>query len=98
MAIFDAAGYIVFTNEALTTAFKQEGCELAGKRYVDLFMIDIPEGRAMRKYIELFEEEASEVKDFDTKFFNSETRIKGRITCLGAGANRVLIAVLSIIK
>ncbi|MCE0497371.1 MAG: PAS domain-containing protein [Methylacidiphilales bacterium] len=97
VAISDAAGYIVFANEALRTAFPQEAAELIGKRYVDFFMTDVQEGKAMRYYIELFEEETNRVHEIEVKPANSEreAKIKGRLTCLGSGPDRVMITVLS---
>jgi PAS domain-containing protein len=95
VVISDAAGYIIYANEALCSAFNQKTAELTGKRYVDFLMTDIQEGKAMRYYIELFGAEANSIHDVEIKPFDSQTTMKARLTCLGSGPNRVMITVLS---
>jgi PAS domain S-box-containing protein len=94
--ISDATGSIVYANEALSTIFKQKAAKLTGKRYVDFLMTDIQEGKAMRYYIELFSDEANSVHELEIKPFDSEDKIKTRLTCLGTGSNRVMITVFDI--
>ena len=93
--ISDAAGYIVYANEALCGAFQQDSIELMGKRYVDFLMTDIQEGKAMRYYIELFGAETNSVHDIEVRPFDSDHTTKARLTCLGTGPNRVMITVIS---
>jgi len=96
VVISDATGSIVYANEALSTIFKQQAAKLTGKRYIDFFMTDIQEGKAMRYYIELFGDEANSVHELEIKPFDSENRIKTRLTCLGTGPNRVMITVFDV--
>jgi PAS domain-containing protein len=95
VVISDAAGFIIYANDTLSTIFKQSAADIIGKRYVDLFMTDIQEGKAMRYYIELFADQANSIHELEIKPFYSETKIKGRLTCLGSGSNRVMITLLS---
>jgi len=95
VVISDAAGYIIYANEALCMAFQQKVVELTGKRYVDFLMTDIQEGKAMRYYIELFGAEADSIHDLEIRPFDSQHSTKARLTCLGSGPNRVMITVLS---
>ena len=97
VVISNAAGHIVYANESLSTTFKQESDKLTGKRYIDLLMSDIQEGKAMRYYIELFGEDANNIHELEIKPFDSETKVKARLTCLGLGPNRVLITVFNVI-
>ncbi len=85
VVISDAAGYIIYANEALCSGFKQKSTELTGKRYVDYLMTDIQEGKAMRYYIELFGAEANSIHDVEIKPFDSQSTLKARLTCLGTG-------------
>jgi transcriptional regulator with PAS, ATPase and Fis domain len=93
--ISDGAGYYVYANKAFTTTFGQNLRELADKRYVDIFMSDIHEGKATRYYIELFGAKENSVHELELKPFDSPTKIKARLTCLGTGPNRVMITVFS---
>jgi PAS domain-containing protein len=95
VVISDAAGYVVYTNEALNDSFQQKTADLVGKRYVDFFMTDIQEGKAMRYYIELFGGEANKVHDLQITPFHGEKSTTARLTCLGSGSDRVMITVLS---
>ncbi len=95
VVISDAAGYVVYANEALATTYKQNVNDLTGKRYVDFFMTDIQEGKAMRYYIELFGAQTNSVHDLEMKPFDSGIKVKARLTCLGSGSDRVMITVLS---
>jgi transcriptional regulator with PAS, ATPase and Fis domain len=95
VVISDAAGFIIYANDTLSTVFKQSAADIIGKRYVDLFMTDIQEGKAMRYYIELFGDQANSVHELEIKAFYSEAKIKGRLTCLGSRSNRVMITLLS---
>jgi PAS domain-containing protein len=93
--ISDGAGFVVYANEALTTAFKKDLRALEEKRYVDIFMSDIQEGKAIRYYIELFGAKEGVVHELELKPFDNPAKIKARLTCLGAGPNRVLVTVFS---
>jgi len=95
VVISDAAGYIVYANEALSAIFKQDPAGLTGKRYIDFLMNDIQEGKAMRYYIEFFGAEANSIHELEIKPFDSETKLKARLTCLGSGSNRVMITLLT---
>jgi PAS domain-containing protein len=98
VVISNATGHIVYANESLSTIFKQEAANLTGKRYVDFLMSDIQEGKAMRYYIELFGEETNSIHELEIKPFDSEAKVKARLTCLGSGPNRVLITVFNVIQ
>ena len=93
--ISDGAGFIVYANEALTTTFRQDIKGLEEKRYVDLFMGDIQEGKAIRYYIELFGAKENVVHELELKPFDGPAKTKARLTCLGAGPNRVMVTVFS---
>jgi len=95
VVISDAAGYIVYVNEALCSSFKKNAKDLTNKRYVDLFMTDIQEGKAMRYYIELFAAPGDSVHELEIKPFADEIKTKARLTCLGSGAARVMITLIS---
>ena len=95
VVISDAAGYIVYVNDALCAIYQKKAADLTGKRYVDLFMHDIDEGKAMRYYIELFGAESDNVHELELKPFDSATKIKARLTCLGSRSNRVVITLLA---
>jgi PAS domain-containing protein len=94
VAISDAAGYVVYVNEALCRTLKEESSEIMGKRFVDFFMSDIQEGKAMRYYIELFAAAGDNVHELEIKPFNREAKTKARLTCFGTGSTRVMITLL----
>ncbi|HEV3272035.1 MAG TPA: PAS domain-containing protein [Candidatus Methylacidiphilales bacterium] len=96
VVISDATGQIIYANESICAEFKRDAASLAGKRYFDFFMSDIQEGKAVRFYIELFEEQSDRIHELVLKPFDSEIKIKARLTCLGSGSNRVLITVFNV--
>jgi PAS domain-containing protein len=95
VVVSDAAGYIVYANDALSKAFNRDAGKLKGLRYVDFLMTDIQEGKAMRYYIELFGDQVNEVHELQIKPFESESTVKARLTCLGSGPDRVMITLIS---
>jgi PAS domain-containing protein len=93
VAISDAAGYVIYVNDYLCTFLKQPSSGLLGKRYVDLFMTDIQEGKAMRYYIELFADPKAN-HEMKLKTSASPANLNATVTCLGSGAQRNMITVL----
>ena len=93
VAISDAVGYVIYVNDYLCTFLKQPSSELVGKRYVDLFMTDIQEGKAMRYYIELFADPKPN-HEMKLRTSASPVSLNANVTCLGAGAHRNMITVL----
>jgi PAS domain-containing protein len=95
VAISDAAGYITYVNEALCTFFNKPASSLMGKRYVDFFMTNTQEGKAMRYYIELFADEVKTVHDVELRTSVNPVDICACLTCLGPGSQRHMITVLN---
>jgi hypothetical protein len=96
MVVSDAAGYIQYENEALRTIFKKEPSGLTGKRYVECFMSNIHEGKAMRYYIELFADQANDTHEAELTLFGGRVKTKARISCLGVGPDRIMITLLDL--
>jgi PAS domain-containing protein len=94
VVISDAAGYIAFVNDALVAAFKDQAAGLVGKRYIDFFMPDIQEGKAVRYYIELFEGQENGIHEHEVRPFGGSSQMIARLTCLGVGTRRVMITAL----
>jgi len=94
VVVSDGAGYVVYANEALCSFFNQKGNSLVGKRYLDLFMTNIDEGKAMRYYIELFAAQEQDSPEVDLMTSVNNSSIKASLTCLGTGSNRNMITVL----
>lgn len=94
VVISDATGFIIYANETLRTVFKPAG-EMIGKRYIEAFMGDIQEGKAMRYYIEVFNGHDKGIHEIGVRPFGGEIPMTARITCLGTGPSRVMITVLS---
>jgi len=94
VVISDAAGYITYVNEALCNFFGQSSASLVGKRYLDLFMTNIEEGKAMRYYIELFGEVNPNAPEVELVTSVGPASVKAALTCLGAGSHRNMITVL----
>jgi PAS domain-containing protein len=98
VVISDATGNIVYANEALASIFKQNAAGMIGKRYVEVLLADIQEGKAMRYYIEIFADAENTVHELEIKPSDNATKMKARLTCFGAGTNRVLITVIDTMK
>lgn len=96
MAISDATGYITYVNETLCHYFGKPAASLLGKRYVDLFMSQTQEGKAMRYYIELFGEQADTVHEVDLSLSVGAPSTKGHVICMGQGSQRSMITVFQI--
>ena len=94
VVVSDAEGVIIYTNEFLKESVKYLPPDLTGKRYTDFFMPAVPEGRAMRRYIELFGAEANSVHEIDIMPFGGSAPMLARLTCHGIGSKRTLITVL----
>ena len=90
----DAGGFIIYTNESLKGFLQYLPPDLPGKRYTDFFMPAVPEGKAMRRYIELFGAEANSVHEIDITPVGGSGPMLARLTCHGTGSNRTLITVL----
>ena len=95
VAISDAGGFIIYVNDTLCTLFKQSATEIIGKRYVDLFMTDIQEGKAMRYYIEVFSGQDKGIHEIGIRPLGSPIQMTARLICLDTGSNRVMITLLS---
>jgi len=96
VAISDAAGYVTYVNDYLCALLGQSSSQLLGKRYVDLFMSDIEEGKAMRYYIDLFGEPSQKLHDLKLKFPAAQNGTDAYATCLGSGAQRHMVTVLKL--
>ena len=94
VVISDAAGYITYVNEALCAFFGQTSENLIGKRYPELLMTNIEEGKAMRYYIELFAEDNPNAPEVDLATSVNASNVKAGLTCLGKGKYRSMITVL----
>jgi len=94
VVISDAAGYITYVNETLCTFLDQPAARLLGKRYVDLFMSQTQEGKAMRYYIELFSDQSNSVHEVELRTSVGSSNTIGFLTCMGLGASRSMITVL----
>jgi PAS domain-containing protein len=95
VVISDATGIITYANDTLGAAFNQSPAGLIGKRYVDHFMSDIHEGKAMRYYIEIFSGQDKAVHEIEVRPFGSPTPMTARLICVGAGPSRVMTTLLS---
>jgi PAS domain-containing protein len=94
VVISDATGYIIYTNEALCSFFGKPNAELIGKRYLELFMSNIEEGKAMRYYIELFGSHDQNAPEVELMTSINPKSTKATLTCLGTGKHRSMITVL----
>jgi PAS domain S-box-containing protein len=94
VVVSDAAGRVVYANDALGRIFGSPSPTLTGRRFVDVLMPDIQEGKAMRYYIEVFDSETNSVHELEMKPFDGIGRMNARLTCLGTGRSRVLVTVL----
>jgi PAS domain-containing protein len=96
VVISDATGIITYVNEALCSFFGKASTELVGKRYLELFMTNIDEGKAMRYYIELFGSHDQNAPEVELLTSARPTNIKASLTCLGTGTKRSMITVLQL--
>jgi len=96
VVISDASGKILYANEALCSFLKKPVDELSGKHYLDLFMTNIEEGKAMRYYIELFENQDQNAPEVELLTSTNDGHIKASLTCLGTGTQRSMITVLQV--
>ena len=94
VVISDAEGFITYTNESLNDSLEYLPHDLVGKKYVDFFMPTVPEGKAMRRYVELFGSASNSVHEIDLMPFGSTVPMLARLTCHGTGSKRSLITVL----
>ena len=93
VAVSDAAGYVTYVNDYLCAFLGQPSADLVGKRYIDLFMTDIQEGKAMRYYIELFGD-SNPNHEMKLRTAAAQASLNASVTCLGYGAQRNMITVL----
>jgi len=98
IVISNAVGDIVYVNDVLSSLLKYQKTNIVGKSYIDFFMPDIQEGKAMRYYIEIFEDPSDDFHEIEIKPFESESLMKARFKCLGTGPNRVMVTVLDVVK
>jgi PAS domain-containing protein len=94
VVVSDANGLIIYTNEFLNESLKYLPPDLTGQRYTDFFMPAVPEGKAMRRYLELFGIEANSVHEIDILPFGASAPMLARMTCHGTGSKRTMITVL----
>jgi len=94
VVISDATGLITYANEALCSLFGKASPELIGKRYLELFMTNIDEGKAMRYYIELFGSDDENAPEVELLTLASPSAMKASLTCMGKGTQRSMITVL----
>ena len=95
IVISDATGIILYANDALCAASKQSATGIIGRRYVDLLMSDIHEGKAMRYYIEIFGGQDKNIHEIGVHPFGSPIPTTARLICVGTGPRRVMITLLS---
>ena len=98
VVISDATGHIIYANEAFAGVFKQKAAEFIGKRFVEVVLSDIQEGKAMRYYIEIFADQENTLHELEIKPSEDGAKMKARLTCFGTGTNRVLITVVDTMK
>ena len=94
VAVSDEAGYITYVNEPLCSFFQLAASSLMGKRYIDVFMATIQEGKAASYYNELFKMIANTSHDIELGTAGITGNTKGCLICLGEGKQRNLITVL----
>lgn len=90
VVVADAAGYVQFVNQA---AERLLGAR-AGERFVEVVMSDVDEGKAMRFYIEFFEERPDQADVVQVRPRGLGQAAQARMICLGHGKDRRLVAVL----
>jgi PAS domain-containing protein len=95
VVISDGSGLVIYSNETLCEILKQPATELIGMRYVDLFMKDIQEGKAMRYYIEMFSGQDKSIHEMGVRMAGLANPMKASLICLGTGSNRVLVTLLT---
>lgn len=90
VVVADAAGYVQFVNQA---AERLLGAR-PGERFVEVVMSDVEEGKAMRFYIEFFEERAERSDGVQVRPRGASRPMQARMICLGQGKERRLVVVL----
>ena len=91
----DAAGKIVYANDAMTSVLQQTPSQLARRSYFDFFMTDKMKGKSIRAYFGLFESDTDGAYELDVGPFAAEAnKMTAHLTCLGTGKSRILITVL----
>jgi PAS domain-containing protein len=95
VVISDSTGVVIYTNDALNSVFKRAHTDVIGQRYIELFMADIQEGKAMRYYIEIFNRHAQGVHEIGVRPFSGAILMTARLICVGAGQSRVMVTLLS---
>ncbi len=95
VAISDGSGFIVYANETMGAVLKQPAGAIIGRRYVEIFMSNIQEGKAMRYYIEIFSALDKSTQEIEVRFDQNSAPATARLICLGDGSNRVLITLLT---
>jgi len=94
VVISDGSGLIIYTNESLKASLKYLPPDLIGKKYTDFFMPAVPEGKAMRNYIDFFVFGVNSVHEIELMPLGASAPILGRLTCHGNGSKRIMITVL----
>jgi PAS domain-containing protein len=95
LIVSDAAGYVVYANEEAGAFFRVSSLEIEGKRFVDLFMPDVEEGKAMRFYVEMFEDFSALAQQTNLGARGGvEKSVPARMMCMGVGSDRRLVTLL----
>lgn len=92
--VSDVAGYIIYVNKPLCTFLGQPASSLLGKRYIDLFMTNIQERKAMRYYIELFGDKVNTAHEVELTTATAHLKINACLIGLGVGVHRNMITVM----
>ncbi len=90
----DAAGNIVYANEALAPFLRQSSSEIMGKSFFNFFTRSKMKGEFIRFYFDLFDGETNGTYELEIQPFGENHKINAQMTCIGSGPNRVLITVL----
>lgn len=93
--VSDAAGYITMANDAAARFMDRAPEELLGQRYVHFFGTDADEGKAMRAYIEFFENPAKTASTVRLIIRTEPAAtLDARVICVGDSDDRSMITLL----
>jgi PAS domain S-box-containing protein len=95
VVISTADGIITYANDAVSTIFNQSPTEIIGKRYVDLFMADMPEDEAGHYYIEVLGDQNNVFNEIAVRPFGCPVWMTARLICMGRGRKREMVTLLS---
>jgi PAS domain S-box-containing protein len=95
VVISNAAGIITYANDTVSAIFNQSPTEIIGKRYVDVFMADMPEDEAGHYYIEILGDQNNVFNEIGVRPFGCPIWMTARLICMGRGRSREMITLLS---